>query len=157
MTHFQEKQLLTDNNMNSSATNQLRRQQRRFSYQLLIVALIANLAIGLSADLDNEDLPKDLWCSDVTEFCNRYLDLPRPECIAKLNEICIEEPKVQQNGSVEEQKTKDFKPFEEVPSKPDEISDEDSPNDIKQDESGPPQWLLNMVEELFNPENKLAK
>lgn len=70
MTHFRRK-LLTDNNMNA-ASNSATNLRKRFSYHLLMVALIANLATGLSAAIEeDDDLPRDLWCTDVTEFVSK--------------------------------------------------------------------------------------
>ncbi|XP_005176070.3 uncharacterized protein LOC101901171 [Musca domestica] len=143
MTHFRRKLLTDDNDMNAASN-----LRKRFSYHLLMVALIANLATGLSAAIEeDDDLPRDLWCIDVTEFCNRYLDLPRPECIAKLNEICIEEPLVQENASSNgEQSVGNTQPNEE-PSQ--------SANESQQSETDPPQWLQNLVSEVFNPKNRI--
>lgn len=79
--------------------------------------------------------------------CNRYLDLPRPECIAKLNEICFEEPLVQENASSNgEQSVGNTQPNEE-PNHP--------ANESQQGETDPPQWLQNLVSEVFNPKNRI--
>lgn len=43
--------------------------RHRLAYQLFCVALLAvNIAVGLGAELDLPDVPKDLWCTDITEY-----------------------------------------------------------------------------------------
>ncbi|XP_059218751.1 uncharacterized protein LOC131995059 [Stomoxys calcitrans] len=113
---------------------------KMFYNKILFVGLISQIAIVLGAEQGSEAIPKDLWCDDVPEFCNRYLDLPRPDCIAKFQENCIESPSqaVQQsNSSGHLQTDSGINPLgREDKRKPE-----------------PPQWLKDLVATVFKSKN----